>query len=91
MKLDILTAVQENILLEIAGKKFLRGSTTMELMGQASSEDERYLVAVVSLLEVDAASRFSGLTVREANSIKRYHRFIESYLADRDAEQSVAA
>ena len=67
-------------MLDIADRRFLRGHTTIELMIQAKTKDERYMVAVVSLLEVSEANRYSGMSEWEIEMVKRYHRIVKEYL-----------
>ena len=76
--------VQETHLLDIADRRFLRGHTTIELMIQAKTKDERYMVAVVSLLEVSEANRYSGMSEWEIEMVKRYHRIVKKYLISCD-------
>ncbi len=67
-------------LLDVANKKFNQGYKTMELMSGALSDQERFAVAVVVLLEVEEALRFGGMTEQEVRFIRKYHQLVQAFL-----------
>ena len=67
-------------LFEAAEKKFNQGYNTMDLMALAKSETERFMISIVSLLEVDEAQRYGGLCDQEIAIIKKYHRLLGEFL-----------
>ena len=68
-------------LLDAAEKKFNQGYNTMDLMALTKSETERFMVSIVSLLEVEETHRYSGLCEQEIAIIKKYHRIVGDFLS----------
>ena len=74
-------------LFEAAEKKFYQGYNTMDLMVLAKSEAERFMISIVSLLEVDEAQRYIGMCDQEIAIIKKYHRLVSNFLNEQKLDR----
>jgi hypothetical protein len=59
----------------------------MELMDEAQSDEQRFVVALVVLMEVEESLRFCGMSEPEVSYIKKYHRLVQTFLARLRGEQ----
>jgi len=79
--------IDVSFLLDVAKKKFVLGHKTMELMAEARSEEQRFAVALVVLMEVEESLRFCGMSEQEVGFIQKYHRSIQTFLDRLRGEQ----
>ena len=79
--------IDVSFLLDIAKKKFVLGHNTMELMDEAQSDEQRFVVALVVLMEVEEPLRFCGMSEPEVSYIQKYHRLVQTFLNRLRSEQ----
>jgi len=61
-----------------ARQKFNQHKSTMEMMAQTDSLDDRSVIAIIALLEVEQSKRYSGLRADESRYIHICHDYLTS-------------
>jgi len=61
-----------------ARQKYNQHRSTMELMAEADTLDDRSVIAIIALLEVESPNRYRGLRADESRYIHYCHDYLSS-------------